>query len=82
MPTTAKPHSNAFVPPAPPFTNESVTDDMGHVYMKHIVPDAVRREAATTLLDHLRHAPMPAGGKSGAELLREAREERARRYGV
>ena len=82
MPATAKHHPKAFVPPSPPFESESVIDDTGHVYMKHMVPDAVRHSAASMLLEHLRRAPMPDNGKGGAELLREAREERARRYGV
>ena len=50
--------------------------------MKHVVSDAERQEAGALLLERLRNAPAQADGKGGADLLREAREERARRHGV
>ncbi len=78
---TAK-HHESPLPLAHLLKSESVIDETGHVRIRHVVSDEDRRAAGSILLERLRTAPMLADGKSGADLLAEARNERASRHGI
>jgi hypothetical protein len=79
---TAKHHESPSVPLAHLLKSESVIDETGHVRIRHVVSDEDRRAAGSILLERLRTAPVLADGKSGADLLAEARNERSSRHGI